>query len=151
MGGGEGKKCVVINRCYGGFSLSDEAIKLWAEKKEKLSGVPAFPKNEHHQGRNVARDDPCLIEVVRELGPRANGRCAELQIVTVPERYRDTWKIGEYDGFEHLDWSASELVAKMIMQSPAPETLSLTDCQQLLLRCRQILLEDHDVFSRQDQ
>jgi len=33
---------IVINQCYGGFSLSDEAIKLYASKK----GITLYPEKE---------------------------------------------------------------------------------------------------------
>lgn len=54
------------------------------------------------------RDNPCLIQVVKELGKEANGRCAELKIVDIPDGV--DWEIQEYDGNEwvaekHQTWS----------------------------------------------
>lgn len=48
--------------------------------------------------RDVARDDPYLVQVVEELGDRANGRHAELKIVEIPADV--DWEIDEYDGTE---------------------------------------------------
>ena len=58
--------------------------------------------------RDVARDDPYLVQVVEELGARANGRHAELKVVEIPADV--DWEIDEYDGSEwvsekHRRWS----------------------------------------------
>jgi hypothetical protein len=41
-----------------------------------------------------------LIEVIEELGDAANGDCAELAIVEIPDDVE--WEISEYDGREHV-------------------------------------------------
>lgn len=46
------------------------------------------------------RENPLLVRVVKELGEKANGRCAELKIVKIPEDIEYT--IEEYDGLEHI-------------------------------------------------
>lgn len=58
--------------------------------------------------RDIARDDPYLVQVVEELGERANGRHADLKIVEVPAEV--DWEIDEYDGMEwvaekHRRWN----------------------------------------------
>lgn len=47
-----------------------------------------------------SRTDPDLIAVVEELGEKANGRCARLEIVEIPEDIE--WVIDEYDGVEKI-------------------------------------------------
>ena len=54
------------------------------------------------------RADPLLIQVIEELGEEANGNCAEIKIVEIPDGTQ--WKIEEYDGQEwiaevHRTWS----------------------------------------------
>lgn len=49
---------------------------------------------------DIPRDDPDLIAVVRELGDKASGECASLEIVEIPDGV--AWKIEEYDGNEHV-------------------------------------------------
>lgn len=84
---------VVYNGCYGGFSLSDVAItRYWEIKAEK---PPAGWYN-----CNIARDDPVLVQVVEELGEKANGGFASLGLADVPSGQR--WRIDEYDGFESV-------------------------------------------------
>ena len=46
------------------------------------------------------RDNPVLVRVVEELGPKANGRFAELKVVQIPDDIK--WDIHEYDGVEHI-------------------------------------------------
>jgi hypothetical protein len=57
--------------------------------------------------RSVDRHDPILVQVVEELGEKANGDCANLAIKEVSGPYR----IDEYDGAEsvetpdsYIDW-----------------------------------------------
>ena len=133
---------VVVNRCYGGFGLSDETIRLYAEKKgitlyteEDEFGFRHYytvPIEEHKElteayetarenyrwddsvvrealervndtyfyDRQMKRDDPVLVDVVRRLGEKANGEHASLKIVEVPDDVK--WTIEEYDGMEHV-------------------------------------------------
>jgi hypothetical protein len=96
----KGIQYIVINRCHGGFGLSDTAQSQYKE----LTGItdPGW------YDREVARDDPYLVKIVRELGDKANGGYAELHIVEVPAGVE--WDIAEYDGNEwvaekHRTWS----------------------------------------------
>ena len=95
-----GLQRIVINNCYGGFGLSDEAVARYKE----LTGI--VESDFFH--RDIARDDPYLVQVVREMGHRANGDCSDLKIVEVPADVK--WHIAEYDGNEwvaedHRTWS----------------------------------------------
>lgn len=53
--------------------------------------------------RDVDRHDPVLVQVVEELGDKANGECAKLAIEEVDGPYR----IDEYDGFESVETPGS--------------------------------------------
>ena len=75
-------KKIVINTCYGGFSLSEQASEL----------LPTL--------RYMQRDSPSLVKVVEELGSKSWGDCAELKVVEIPEDVE--WEIVEYDGIEHI-------------------------------------------------
>jgi len=95
-----GLQYIVINDCYGGFGLSDRAILEY----KKLAGItdPSF------YDRDIPRDDPYLIKVVRELGMGANGPHSNLKIVEVPGGVK--WIVQDYDGAEwiaeeHRTWS----------------------------------------------
>jgi hypothetical protein len=97
-----GLQRIVINDCYGGFSLSDRAIREY----KKLAGI----KEDDHgfYDRDIPRDDPYLVKIVKELGMSANGSAANLKIVEVPAGV--DWIVSEYDGAEwvaevHRTWS----------------------------------------------
>jgi hypothetical protein len=51
----------------------------------------------------VDRHDPVLVQVVEELGDKANGECAKLRIDEVDGPYR----IDEYDGNESVETAGS--------------------------------------------
>ena len=100
---------VVINRCYGGFSLSREALQLLFDRTEDIY---VFVHNEDfgiESGNHYAyRTDPRLVEVVEKLGQAASGSVADLQVVEIPDDI--DWVIEEYDGLEwvaesHRTWS----------------------------------------------
>lgn len=76
---------LVINVCYGGYGLSEEAEALLGGEEEAYE---------------YARTDDKLIEVVEKLGTeRASGDYAELKVVELPENTTD-FSIDEYDGYE---------------------------------------------------
>ena len=90
---------IVINDCYGGFSLSTRAHNEYAQ----MAGVDA----KDFYDRDIGRDDPYLVKIVRELGMAANGNHANLKIVEIPGDV--DWMICEYDGAEwvaekHRTW-----------------------------------------------
>ena len=90
---------VVINTCFGGFGLSDEAIAMYRERK----GIAADERATYAD--ELFRGDPDLIAVVEALGSEKAGddRYAELKVVEVPMWLREKgWTIEEYDGSEHI-------------------------------------------------
>jgi len=133
---------VVINRCYGGFGLSHEAVMRYFE----IKGITVYPEQEGSIGswkfwtywivkpedrieskegeafyvmsmedrraynqahseqtvypRDIERHDPALVQVVEEMGDKANGDHAELKVVEIPDDVN--YIIEEYDGLEHI-------------------------------------------------
>lgn len=90
---------VVINKCYGGFGLSDYAEGMlrgrWPGCPDYLGSDPGV------------RANPELVSIVEELGSKANASFAALAVVEVPDGVR--WHIEEYDGLEcvaedHRTW-----------------------------------------------
>jgi hypothetical protein len=158
---------IVINSCFGGFSLSPAAVKRLAELKgkecyffktdlssqkkrggfftytpatmEEVSSNPMWTafdipnpeevltsgrdwdemsQEERAESNNLYfthqltsrpdnRIDPDLIRVVEELGEAANGSCAQLKVIEIPDGIE--YFIDEYDGIEtireeHRSW-----------------------------------------------
>lgn len=106
---------VVINRCFGGFGLSHEAVLRYAEIKgmnlvveEKESSFNRYnyyidevkKENFWYDSMIEDRSDSALVQVVEELGEKANGFAAELAVVDIPDDVE--WYIEEYDGIEHV-------------------------------------------------
>jgi hypothetical protein len=125
---------IVYNGCYGGFSLSHEAvmryaeikgIKLYTDEKYGFTNYYLCPPEEYDRisaeeqakpvspdrfersnalylsDRDFERTDPILVQVVEELGDKANGMCAELRIAEVAAG--TLYRIDEYDGFESVE------------------------------------------------
>ena len=117
---------VAINRCFGGFQLSHQAmIKLvergWRVTVYNEDTEPADPSadlvdmssSEHYRkwherdshycfvcglDKKEIRTNPDIIAVIEELGELANTSVSELKIVEVPDDIE--WTIGGYDGLE---------------------------------------------------
>jgi hypothetical protein len=109
---------VVINRCWGGFSLSDVAFERILQRKgiafdiveneSHLMGNSYYTAG--HAGENEyylsdydflsERDDKDLIAVVEEMGEESWGQSAELAIIEIPDDVE--WHIDDYDGIEHV-------------------------------------------------
>ena len=113
---------IVINKKYGSFSLSEEAVLLFGDKKglnivakqdEKIKTITHYYLNEVKEENGfgeweIERNDPILVEVVEQLGDLANGCCSKLKVVEVPDDIK--WYISDYDGIEevheeHRKWS----------------------------------------------
>ena len=128
---------IVINRSFGGFDLSNDAIQLYIKKKnlklysdddehyyyvpveeyhkqldsenleyqKQRKGLPnnfkGYRSNDMYWNiETIKRNDPCLVEVVEELGQKANGYHSKLKVVTIPDDVR--YDINDYDGMESV-------------------------------------------------
>ena len=76
---------LVINTCYGGFSVSKE----WAERLGTYT----------HDSEEL-RYNAKLISAI-EAGEDVNGACAKLEVVELPENCTDHY-VEEYDGSESV-------------------------------------------------
>lgn len=103
---------VVINTQFGGFSISEEAVE-WLREHDYDAGEECTLPGEYYDdgsgpvddykssfGFRLDRDDPGVVEVVRQLGSKASGEHASLSIVEVPSDV--DWVIDEYDGQEKV-------------------------------------------------
>lgn len=101
---------IVINKCYGGFRLSQEACEWLYER-----GFKYITKNEEYDDGepdsiinvkyyedvySIPRHHPLLVACVEELGNRSWGICSRLFIEEIDcELYR----IVQYDGLEDIE------------------------------------------------
>ena len=141
---------LVINQCFGGFGLSNKAIKRYLElqgkdvyfyKQTKYNHRDGYVEYTLYDGKDsglfsitmtkhlgdvysgeiynkenseysfyvgdLKRDDPILVQVVEELTEEADGSCAKLRIVEIPDGV--DYYIDDYDGQEsvheqHRSW-----------------------------------------------
>lgn len=77
---------IVINRCYGGFCLSEKAVQKYG-----------LERGTYYYG---GRDDPQLVRAVEEMGEEASDPCSQLIVVTIPDGV--VWEIEDYDGIERV-------------------------------------------------
>ena len=111
---------VAINRCYGGFGISNKAFEALLERKgiayEKVpakwpirgddydyykagfAGVDENYLSEYTFYEDRADRD--LIAVLEDMGKEAWGWAAEIEIVDIPDDVK--WHIHDYDGMEHV-------------------------------------------------
>ena len=77
----------MINKCFGGFGLSQEAFKY------------VNVDEEFEYDRYVKRDNKRLVDFIEMNSPEvASGRYSELKVVEIPDDV--DWVIEEYDGIE---------------------------------------------------
>ena len=85
---------VMYNTCYGGFTLSDAAVHEYNMRKglevKRLTGM----------GMEIHRADPLMVQIVQELGAKANGLCSDIRLDHIHAKYKDHFSISEYDGCE---------------------------------------------------
>jgi len=121
---------VVINKSYGGFGLSEEAIEMciqrgmtctvFDEHGDALDKNADFVKRSEAYFDNIYcclkscdnefRFNPILIDVVKEIGVKAGSKFSELKIIDIPFDTAEGWEIHDYDGVEkivecHRSWS----------------------------------------------
>jgi hypothetical protein len=88
---------IVVNCCFGGFCLSDEAKQMYKTL------TAATPRSANwYADQDIARDDPILLAIIDSIGlKRAAGQFSKLTIVEIPDDFpEDGWTINEYDGQE---------------------------------------------------
>ncbi len=93
---------VAVNRCYGGFSLSEKAVEMLRTRlgDPKIQSYSfQYYYGDDDEGR-YSRHHPILIEVIKELGEEADGPFAEIVIDYIEEKYKGFYSISEYDGME---------------------------------------------------
>ena len=103
---------IVINKSYEQFCVSHKAFLRLRELGQRealqepdlgaywpVASLPQEPRF-NQCGKLIPRDDQKLAQVVEELGANANGHCAELKVVAIPDDVR--WEICSVDGVEQV-------------------------------------------------
>jgi hypothetical protein len=114
----QGVQHIVINRCHGGFGLSWDAQitylnragiaytlvdRVSRDDTQRFGQEIKLNSGDAWYDRQIARNDPILVALVREMGKAVNSEFANLRVVKVPGDVE--WEIKEYDG---LEWVAEQ-------------------------------------------
>ena len=91
---------VVINRCFGGFSLSGAAFEFIERWLKRNGGCTPDIWKEIDYCDPVYRNRAELVECVESLGHAADGPHANLKVVEIPDDIK--WGISNYDGLESV-------------------------------------------------
>jgi hypothetical protein len=88
---------VMVNECYGGFTLSESALKEYNKRRPIGS---TLVKHSHE----IDRNDALMITICNEMGRDVNGsRMSKIQTRSIPKKYSECYKIVDVDGFERID------------------------------------------------
>lgn len=117
---------IAVNKCFGGFDLSDEVFEALIKKGWRITHYDSQGNYEDDNAqivehldsvfgkygfvgvdRTYYRTHPDLIEAVEQLGKNASGRFGDIRVVEIPDDIE--WEIDEYDGIEtvhekHRSW-----------------------------------------------
>ena len=108
---------IVINDCRGEFSLSEEAVKEYAIRRNLILYMKRIPteciyftkakelRRDAYDGiwepkRHIPRFDTVLVDIVEKMGRKANTIYSRLVVKEVDED--SNWSIVENDGKEQL-------------------------------------------------
>ena len=87
----------LYNSCYGGFSISDEAVN---ELKKRLPNENITKTLFQIQNN---RTHPVILEVYHLLGSaRFSGKHARIEVEYIDTKYKDFIRISDYDGVEDI-------------------------------------------------
>jgi hypothetical protein len=105
---------IIINKCYGGFGLSEDAVSMYLKRKglqvyikrhAKFNVYYTHPDMRHEDcfsEYGVRRDDPILISLIEEFGSASiGGRHTALEIVEIPDDVVH-WSVHEAEGVEWI-------------------------------------------------
>lgn len=96
-------KKIAYNACYGGFGISDKAVKWLIENESDNLEKDGLLENlgKHSFDSYGLRKNPSLIKVIETLSDEVNTDYSKLCISEIDENTK--YRITEYDGFEEIE------------------------------------------------
>jgi len=112
---------IVLNKCFGGFSISKEAAKFMAARGNKQAAKELEENKNPRKKKNgepyetywhgfgyvegfpdgYDRKDPDLVAAVETLGSKvASGNLAQLEVINIPDDI--VYEMQDYDGIETI-------------------------------------------------
>lgn len=101
---------IVINACYGGFALTEAALKFMGlpVKYHLYSAKFRVLLQPHNMFDNEFRTNPKLVECVEKLGEQASDKLSKLVVVEIPDGF--DFEIVDYDGMESVVIKGAEFL-----------------------------------------
>jgi len=99
---------IVINKCYGGFGVSQAVYEELGIKWDGYGYIDNEDLNIKSTVYNAYRTNKKLIKAIEKIGEeKSSGPMAKLKIIEIPDNIE--WEIDEYDGIEtihekHRSW-----------------------------------------------
>lgn len=94
---------VLYNSCYGGFTISEHAIKTYNIKMLEIdSNYKPIEVDTQECYKRVKRHDPIMIEVYNQIGFYFNTGYSNVKVEYIKKKYEDFYYISEYDGLESV-------------------------------------------------
>lgn len=99
---------IVVNKCYGGFGVTEEVYKELGIKWDGYGYLDNDDFNIKSSDYLAFRSNKKLIKAIEKIGEeKSSGQHAELEIIEIPDGIE--WEIDEYDGIEtihekHRSW-----------------------------------------------
>ncbi len=105
---------VLYNYAYGGYGLSEKALKMLEERKT-------------NDESEYDRDAPLIIQIFNELGDEFNGKCCKVKSKKILKKYEKFYDISEYDGKERveIDYDKYDLVSTIFHET-------MTDSEKII-------------------
>jgi hypothetical protein len=133
---------ILVNECYGGFSLSDDSRRRFIGAVENVAACAvSIACMEGPYTTAVARSDPTMIDIVGDTLEQTY--CSNLRKHLVPLFLLKYTQISNHDGYEGIDLHSSEfcmdLLTETCDQMKVASALSDTEKLKAILESREVV------------
>jgi hypothetical protein len=92
---------IAINKCWGGFSVSEEVFKGLGKEWDGYGYLDNEAFGIVHANYDQWRAEPTLIAAIEKVGvEKASGSLAKIRLVDIPDGIE--FEINDYDGMESI-------------------------------------------------
>lgn len=146
---------IILNKCYGGFSFSDEFIdefeKLYKSDFTELfyMGVYDPSKDKTHNNKHIhTRYDPRIIDLFEKMGGNSKcaGKYAQLEVLPIPTPLLKYMFIEEHNGYENVGFKISQMYKEILDNIIETRHIKLQDISSYKqVKLWEIYLQEHNI------
>lgn len=140
---------VLYNTCYGGYGISETAIKEYNKRKKEIDPLFQEISYDFFSILGTSRDDTTLIEIFKEMGNKFNDKYAKIKIKKIPKKYKNFYEISEYDGKESIHINNHSFVIssiKKILYNDTPSDEKIKKIKEILVNEKMEEIEDDEML-----